>query len=76
MGKLDAAVLLDGYNVLTTVEAALAGGVLLEGRDGCYRDMASMAGRFHWVEETAPAVESIGRVLSEAGNPSNLKPET
>ncbi|HPA16644.1 MAG TPA: DUF434 domain-containing protein [Verrucomicrobiae bacterium] len=62
-----AAVQVDGYNVLTTVEAALAGGVLLEGRDGCYRDMASMGGRFHWVEETASAVEWIGRVLEATG---------
>src|SRR5437588_95661 len=30
-------VAIDGYNVLTTVEAALAGGVLLIGRDGVLR---------------------------------------
>ncbi|MCH5378010.1 MAG: DUF434 domain-containing protein, partial [Planctomycetes bacterium] len=30
---------LDGYNVLTSLEAALGGGVILKGRDGCYRDM-------------------------------------
>ena len=62
-----AALQVDGYNVLTTVEAALAGGVLLEGRDGCYRDMASMSGRFHWVEETAPAVVCTGNVVEATG---------
>jgi hypothetical protein len=31
---------IDGYNLLTTVESALAGGVILVGRDGCYRDLA------------------------------------
>ena len=51
----------DGYNVLTTVEAALAGGVLLLGRDGCLRDMASMHGTFRRVEETGPAVRLLGR---------------
>jgi hypothetical protein len=55
--------LLDGYNVLTTIEAALAGGVVIEGRDGCYRDMASMHGSFRKVDETAPAVELVGRQL-------------
>jgi hypothetical protein len=56
---------LDGFNVLTTVEAALADGVLLLGRDGCLRDMASMHGSFRRVEETRPALECVGRVLEE-----------
>jgi len=56
---------LDGFNVLTTVEAALSGGVLLLGRDGCLRDMASMHGSFRRVEETRPALELIGQVLEE-----------
>lgn len=55
--------LIDGYNVLTTIEAALAGGFLILGRDGCYRDMASMHGSFRRVAETAPAVEIVGRQL-------------
>lgn len=55
--------LLDGYNVLTTVEAALAGGVVLLARDGCYRDLASMHGTFRAVEETLPALRVIGKEL-------------
>lgn len=58
---------LDGYNVLTTVEAALAGGVILAARDGAYRDMASMHGSYRKVTETRPALELIGRRASEAG---------
>jgi len=54
---------LDGYNVLTTVEAALAGGVILACRDGTYRDMASMHGSYRKVAETRPALELLGRVL-------------
>ena len=50
----------DGYNVLTTVEAALAGGVILAARDGTYRDMASMHGSYRKVAETLPALELIG----------------
>jgi hypothetical protein len=60
---------IDGFNVLTTVEAALAGGVLLLGRDGCLRDMASMHGSYRRVEETIPALQLIGNFLArcEAG---------
>ena len=58
---------LDGYNVLTTVEAALAGGVLLACRDGTYRDMASMHGSFRKVSETRPALELIGRAAADLG---------
>ena len=59
------AIWLDGYNVLTTIEAALAGGVILPGRDGTYRDMASMHGSYRKVAETRPALELIGKTLAE-----------
>lgn len=55
---------IDGYNVLTTIEAALAGGFLLLGRDRCYRDLASVHGTFRSVEETLPALELLGQMLS------------
>jgi hypothetical protein len=58
---------IDGYNVLTTVEAALAGGLVIVGRDGCYRDMASMHGTFRQVSETVPAIELLGGLLAELG---------
>ncbi len=54
----------DGYNVLTTVEAALAGGVVLHARDGTFRDMASMHGTFRKVAETEPALEILGKTLA------------
>jgi hypothetical protein len=58
------AILIDGYNVLTTIEAALAGGVLLACRDGTFRDMASLHGSFRKVEETRPALTLIGQSLA------------
>ena len=58
---------LDGYNVLTTVEAALSGGVILGCRDGSYRDMASMHGSYRKVAETALALERIGRTIAGLG---------
>lgn len=62
-----ASFVVDGYNLLTTIEAALAGGVLLLGRDGCVRDMASMHGSYRKVSETIPALERIGRHLQQLG---------
>ncbi len=63
-GTLEGAlVAIDGYNLLITVESALSGGILLEGRDGCIRDLASLHGAYHRVEETLPAVLLAGRLL-------------
>jgi hypothetical protein len=56
---------IDGYNVLITVEAAMSGGVIFKGRDGCFRDLASIHGTYRKVAETIPAVELIGRFLKE-----------
>lgn len=56
---------LDGYNVLTSVEAALGGGVILQARDGCFRDMASLHGTYRKVAETIPALHLIGQHLSK-----------
>jgi len=58
---------LDGYNVLTSVEAALAGGALFVGRDGCLRDVASMHGSFRKVEETEPAIRLMVETLESLG---------
>lgn len=60
-------VLVDGYNVLTTIESALAGGVLIIGRDGALRDLASMHGSWRHVEETVPAIILAGETLAETG---------
>lgn len=56
---------LDGFNVLMTVEAALAGAVVLVGRDGSYRDLAGVHGTYRRVEETRPALARIGATLAE-----------
>ncbi|MFC1633827.1 DUF434 domain-containing protein [Planctomycetota bacterium] len=60
-------VAIDGYNVLITIEAAMSGGVIFKGRDGCFRDLASIHGTYRKVTETIPAVELIGGFLQEIG---------
>ena len=58
-------VAVDGYNVLITIEAAMSGGVIFKGRDGCLRDLASIHGTYRKVAETIPAVELIGWFLQQ-----------
>ncbi len=58
---------LDGFNVLTAVETALGGGVILIGRDGCCRDVAGVYSHYHKVEETVPALRAIGRMAAGWG---------
>lgn len=60
-------VLIDGYNVLLTVEAALSGAVVLRGRDGNLRDLAAMSSHFRRVHQTRPAITLIGRWLADRG---------
>jgi hypothetical protein len=59
--------LLDGYNILITVEAAMSNAVIFKGRDGCCRDLASIHGTYRKVTETIPAVKLIGEFLQEVG---------
>ena len=58
---------IDGYNILITIEAAMSGGVIFKGRDGCFRDLASVHGTYRKVTETIPAVQLIGQFLKEIG---------
>lgn len=58
---------IDGYNVLITIEAAMSGGLIFRGRDGCCRDLASIHGTYRRVSETQPAIELIGGFLQQTG---------
>jgi hypothetical protein len=58
---------LDGYNVLTVLESALSGGLVLLGRDGCCRDIAGIHKRYRKVNETVPGLQLIGEVAASWG---------
>lgn len=58
---------LDGYNILTVLESALAGGLVILGRDGCCRDIAGIHRRYRKVTETNPALRLVGEAASTAG---------
>jgi hypothetical protein len=55
--------IIDGFNLVITLEAALGGGVLIHCRDGCVRDLSSVHGSYRAVEETERAVLLAGEVL-------------
>ena len=61
---------IDGLNVITTIEVALAGGVLLSCRDACIRDMASFHANYRLVQETERAVAILVAVVASM-NPSD-----
>ncbi len=63
---------IDALNLLITVEAALAGGVVLVGRDGAYRDMASVHGSYRQVRQTCAAITIVGEFLSARRGASAL----
>ncbi|MGH9767297.1 MAG: DUF434 domain-containing protein [Blastocatellia bacterium] len=55
--------LIDGFNIIVTIEAALSGGVLILCRDGCVRDMSSVHGSYRSVAETEEAIRLISEIL-------------
>jgi hypothetical protein len=57
------ALLVDGFNLLITIEAALSGGPLFICRDKCVRDLASVHGSYRSVAETEQALLLIGQAL-------------
>ena len=59
----DQPVVVDGFNLIITVEAALSGGPLLIGVDDCIRDLSSVHGSYRSVEETDRAIMMIGEAL-------------
>ena len=60
-------VIIDGFNLIITIETALSGGIVFCCRDGCVRDIAGVHGSYHMVHETRKAIELIGNVLASFG---------
>jgi hypothetical protein len=56
--------IVDGFNLVILLEAALSGGVLVLSRDGCVRDLSSVHGSYRAVEETERAILLAGEVLA------------
>ena len=67
-----AAVDVDGFNLVITLETALGGATVFEGRDGATRDLAGMRGSYRIVEATARALDAVGAAVAEAA-PASLR---
>lgn len=65
-------VIVDGFNLIITVEAALSGGPLLIGVDNCIRDLSSVHGSYRSVNETDQAISMIGEALRKLAPASVL----
>lgn len=55
--------IVDGFNLLITIEAALSGGLLILCRDSCIRDLSSVHGSYRSVDETERAITLIGEAI-------------
>jgi hypothetical protein len=59
-------VMVDGFNVIVTVETAMVGGLLVRGLDGLLRDLAGMHGRYRDVDQTRAAIALLAGALQGA----------
>jgi hypothetical protein len=60
----DRTLLVDGFNLVITVEVALSGGLVLDCADATLRDLAGLRGSYHPVDETDDALDLIGLELT------------
>ena len=66
----DEDLVVDGFNLIITLEAALGGGLVIVCRDDCLRDLSSVHGSYRSVLETERAILLIGEALE------TLKPKS
>ena len=69
-GITNETLIIDGFNLIITVEAGLSGGPLLLCRDESVRDLSSVHGSYRSVQETERAIYLIGEQLQ------NLRPSS
>lgn len=61
--------LLDGFNLLITLETALSGSLLLMGGDGVIRDLAGLRGTYRLIAQTDMAIDLLGAALDDLAVP-------
>lgn len=62
-----AALEIDAFNLLVTLEVALCRGPVLLGSEGAYRDLAGLRGSYKLLDETERALALLGAVLRGRG---------
>lgn len=56
---------IDGFNLIITLEVALSGGTLIQGRDGNIRDLAGLRGTYKIIDKTDIAIKIIADYLEK-----------
>lgn len=51
---------IDGFNLIILLEAAIGGGLIMQGADGTFRDLSSIHGSYKTVEQTLSVLEWVG----------------
>ena len=64
--------IVDGFNLIITLEAALGGGLLVLARDRCVRDLSGVHGSYRSVQETERAIRLAGDALARLA-PSSVR---
>ena len=64
--------IVDGFNLIITMEAAMSGGLLIRARDFCIRDLSSVHGSYRSVEETERAILLVGEAM-ESIEPDSVR---
>ena len=54
----------DGFNILILAEVLHSNGFVFECLDGTFRDIASVHGSYHPVEETRRAISGVGKIIT------------
>jgi hypothetical protein len=68
----EGSLVVDGHNVLITVESAILGRLMVLANDGVLRDLAGQSARFRFSEASRLATQAILRFLSEFRPPGVL----
>ncbi|MDV3425785.1 MAG: DUF434 domain-containing protein [Bacillota bacterium] len=65
----DGLVIVDGFNLIITLEVALSKSVLILGRDGVIRDLAGLRGTYNIIDKTEEALDLIGKAVKKLSIP-------
>ncbi|MGI6032719.1 MAG: DUF434 domain-containing protein [Coriobacteriales bacterium] len=60
-------VLIDGFNLIITLEVALSGSPVVIGQDGTVRDLAGLRGTYHLIDKTPVAIDLVFDALEAHG---------
>lgn len=65
----DGELLIDGFNLIITLETALSDSLLILGGDGAVRDLAGLRGTYRLIAQTDTAIDLIGAELAALAVP-------